>query len=87
MTKDKISLNYTDINLNCNDINSIFFSDPYVKIVLYRGDRDSGIIETVQTKTIKKVKFETTFSVLSISVYTALLLLVPKEISDKQIQW
>ncbi|XP_064610095.1 LOW QUALITY PROTEIN: E3 ubiquitin-protein ligase NEDD4-like [Liolophura sinensis] len=29
-------------------------SDPYVKIVLYRGDRDEGIIDSVSTKTIKK---------------------------------
>ncbi|XP_072037626.1 E3 ubiquitin-protein ligase NEDD4-like [Amphiura filiformis] len=29
-------------------------SDPYVKIRLFRGDRDTGEIATVQTKTIKK---------------------------------
>ncbi|XP_064620159.1 E3 ubiquitin-protein ligase NEDD4-like isoform X3 [Lineus longissimus] len=29
-------------------------SDPYVKIVLFRGDRDLGEIDSLQTKTIKK---------------------------------
>ncbi|KAL4228206.1 neural precursor cell expressed [Mactra antiquata] len=29
-------------------------SDPYVRVSLYRGDRDTGIIDTVHTSTIKK---------------------------------
>ena len=34
----------------------VYFSDPYVKIVLFRGDRDIGQIDTAQTKRLKKVQ-------------------------------
>ena len=31
------------------------FSDPYVKVSLFRGDRDTGIIDSASTTVIKKV--------------------------------
>jgi len=34
---------------------SLFHSDPYCKIKLFRGDRDYGEIDSVVTETIKKV--------------------------------
>lgn len=34
---------------------SIYYSDPYVRISLYRGDRDHGLLDTTTTSTIKKV--------------------------------
>jgi hypothetical protein len=44
---------------------AIYYSDPYVRISLtgdretvYRGDRESAVIDTVHTATIKKVTFE-----------------------------
>ena len=30
-------------------------SDPYVRISLYRGDREEGLIDTKQTRVVKKV--------------------------------
>lgn len=34
---------------------SVYYSDPYVRISLYRGDRDHGLLDTTTTSTIKKV--------------------------------
>ena len=33
----------------------ICYSDPYVKISLFRGDIDTGVIDSAQTTVIKKV--------------------------------
>lgn len=33
----------------------LFYSDPYVKVSLFRGDRDTGYIDSASTTVIKKV--------------------------------
>ena len=38
-----------------NFFSFFFFSDPYVRITLFRGDREDGVIAITQTKTKKKV--------------------------------
>jgi len=34
----------------------MFYSDPYVKLSLYRGDRDVGLIDSLTSTTKKKVR-------------------------------
>ena len=56
MRLDHFALEYLTVYVLSIFTVHLYFSDPYVRVTLYRGDREDGAIDIRHTAVIKKVK-------------------------------